>query len=544
MLSFLRELPIAIMRWISDLMERMFARILNPFGAREDNYSREDHRRAWWHWLWLFPAFLLVWPFRGLLAAIAFPFQAFAFPRPRRNCFLRGLPAAFLMIACGIGVAYDAFMQERMISRYAIRAQRTLTSNELGVSQRYAKRMVADGSVRKQETLFLFAIIQMQAGNLEGGSAVMSELAPDGGLGYEPAHQMRAIEVAQRMGVEPSQDNLDLLHWHLQKGGEASNDRSLGLWARYYQASGQFQEAAEYLERAGAINPSYYFNLWELEQRRGDSTAATRALELAQEGFDRKVKENSLSKIDRLQLGFALTKLKRMEEAEKVFLTGLNMIRDNDMRAAAVSFYLARFDDSNDSIRMIDKLTWLTRAMSIDLNNRGIYERLALIFARDLNEDRKAEIRELFEEALVSGGNPSIAHFGLGCLDLANSETFENGIRHLKQAVTLQPAVAVACNNLAIVLLQQSPPRLEEAQTLAEVAVETPLGANNETPSIFRETLGMVLLARKDWQGAVRELSGALEKSSNAKVLHEKLAEAYEALGRDSEADQHRAWAK
>jgi tetratricopeptide (TPR) repeat protein len=278
--------------------------------------------------------------------------------------------------------------------------------------------------------------------------------------------------------------------------------------------------------------------LAELKENRGDAIASKQALESAREGLMLRLKKEPLEKVTRLQLALVLIKLQRFAEAEGVLRSGLQLHRDVDMQRALMDFFLSRFDQLDNGL-VVQRLGWLIQAMTVDLNSREIYVRFARVFNADLPLDQRDEIRRVLEELLVSGANASVAHFGLGILSLLDAGSEAQATRHLKQAITLQPAIAIACNNYAVLLLQNAPPRLDEALVVSRQIV-----ASNPDIPLFRETLGTVLMERGEWEDAISELRAALPNLKDPSVVHAKLVRAYDALGRSTEGDEFRITSK
>jgi len=537
MFRFLRELPITLVRWISDGIEVGFARMLRPFDSEEDD---EPRRRAWWQWIWLAPLLAIYWVFRLGVVCLSFPGRAFFFPASQRNCYLRGLPALLIAGVVTATILGYIIFRDRFLPRYAARAYTSFTQNQPALAKRYATRLMTTSRGDRQENRFVYALALAQSGDEAAASEVFAMIAPDDAIGYPSAHQLRALEIVQGWKDVPDDESLERLHWHLTQAGSKDNEQLLALWARYYQASGQLDEAAKTLTQAGEKNPLYYLNLWDLQVRRNNDAGAKSALESARDGFASQLNSNPLSKALRLQLALTLNKLQRWEEAERILLAGLQMHRDAEMQSAASGHFVARYDSAIDTKTTIaERFSWLTRAMGIDLNNRGIYERLVTLFEGKLTADESQQLKRMLEENLVSGANSGIAHFGLGCMNLFAPDRGQQRSRHFKQSIELLPSLAVACNNLSITLMQHEPPHLEVALELAELA-----SASNPEIANFRETLGAVLLELKEYERGIETLKLVLDQSPNPKAIHAQLAKAYKALGRDQEAEQHANWSQ
>jgi predicted Zn-dependent protease len=94
-------------------------------------------------------------------------------------------------------------------------------------------------------------------------------------------------------------------------------------------------------------------------------------------------------------------------------------------------------------------------------------------------------------------------------------------------------------NNLAWTLMNQQPPQLEEALSLANEVCE-----NFPAVHSFRETRGQILIRQRQWEAALKDLTFAIEGMPRYVQLHESLAMAYTALGNKIAAQRHERLAR
>lgn len=531
----LRELPLTILGVVSDGLERTFSKLFSPFGGSEDESdedgrSRKSGRRS----LWLLPILAIYWLFRGALWAITFPVRAWFLPRPQRACFLRGLPAFLTVLLVIAGAVAYRYYYDSFLQRYTSKTIALLSAAENAPDPKstfYAKRIVSDSSKPRREYTYIYGVAAARANLSDVASATMEKIAPDDEVGFAQAHQYRAGELAATLKDHPKEEVLDKIQWHLEKAGKIDEERSFAIWAQLYQARGEWDQAAKVLEQAGNFQPGYLMLLADLKEKQHDSIGAKRALERAREGFLDQLEEKPDDKFARIQCVITLKKLDRINEAEKLLLAGLQLHRDADMQRALAEFYVLQFDATSEQTPFIERFSWLARALTIDINFPSIYARLAVLFQPQRTTDETEQLKKNFQQILVSGANPAVAHFALGFLAAQSPETQRDAAWHLTQAQNLQPPVALAYSNLAKSLAESTQPRFAEAELFARQSIS---GTVQEARLYL--TLGKVLESQAKWSEVIEALVTAVEKFPESAPLHQALAQAYEATGDTTKA--------
>jgi len=284
-------------------------------------------------------------------------------------------------------------------------------------------------------------------------------------------------------------------------------------------------KTAETLQLAAKLNPLHYFSIAELELNRENTVAFKQALESAAESFAKKVEERPADKASRIRLASAFAKLERFSEAEKVLIAGLEFHQDQDMRSALSELFVLQFDGMTDKAKFVEKLSPLMQAMTLDLNSRDVYLRLEGLFSRNMEESSRQELMAIFERLLVSGYNPTAAHFAIGFLAAINPQDSSSAAWHLGQARSLQPAIALAYSNLASVLAQPETKRFVEAELFARQAV----AGRVQEPALY-VVLGTVLNAKGDFGATIDVLKPVASKFPELQSLQETLSEAETAI--------------
>ena len=536
MFHFLRDLPILILRAVSDGIEWLLVAMWKPFQRMSD-----DEVLPWYKTVLLLPLLIPYWLFRLALGIMVFPIRAFFLPAERRKHYLRGIPAMLVGTGVTIGLVGYLFVHDRVLVRYINRVRSELVRNDIAKSIEYGRRLVSEHSTLSTEGRFLYSVSLAQQGAEEGSIAVLEEIAPDNAIGFLPAHQMRAIEFGRLLtaGNEPREELLQKMLWHLEQSGEARDERMQGLWATYFELIGEKAKAISRLEKAGKLNPAYFVKLSEIYREDGDVTMEKRSLAEAVQGYSERLQENPLSKKIRVQLAMALARLKRWGDAESVLVNGVQLHRDKETLEALADFYLMRLKEETDSDgSRVEQLNLLLSALRVDVNHFRTYAYLAKLFDASRSEEELVELKDLLEEQLVDGGNAALAHFGLGCWFLMQ-QSKDQGHWHLKQAMALDPIFVLACNNLALAYMLSEPNRLDESLSLVRAAVEVVPESNGTM-----EMLGTVLLARGELDGALEVLLRVVSEKDDNKGAHAKLARVYRERGELENAERHEALSK
>lgn len=531
MWHFLRELPITLLRAISDLLEWLLVAVWAPFVRSEDEPKRTLGKS-----LLILPILLPYWVFRLGLAVVAFPFSVLFSPPMQRNCFLRGIPALLGGLAFLTGIGLHRYFHERIIMRYISRVQSGFTKNEFRNSYNYGKRMVKDSWNDREERTFLYALVVAQIEGAATSSAIMEPLAPNDAEGLTEAHRARAFEYAElvRSGSDDS-ESLEVMRWHLEHSGDTDSDQMQNLWFVYHRAAGDLDGAEANLQEASKFNPTYYLPLSEFLRERGKDAAADKALMEASKAFVTRLNENPLSKPTRLQLVLALNKLKRSEDAERVLIAGVQLHRDMEMQTALSDFYLLLMEEARKGGEPLARqLVRMIQAMRADNNSIRVLNTCVEFLDGKRDTEERNAIREALETMMVDGSNVGMAHFLLGALEVLGAST-EDGWWHLRQAISIDKGFGLLCNNMSVALGLQSNPDWALAKKFGELAVLA-----DSSNAVYFETLGHARLRHGEIDEAIRMLQRSLELSTERKLAHRYLAEALEQAGRTEDAAEHR----
>ncbi|MFN7731647.1 MAG: hypothetical protein ACK5OB_07085 [Pirellula sp.] len=511
MWQFLRELPLTVLRAIADLLEWLLVASWQPL------IEQEDEPKSFLRSMIRLPIRMMTSGFGLAVRAVAFPVSALFLPPARRNRYLRGLPAMMGAIAFLGALLVHAYFHERILNRYVWKVQSAFGSGRVAGVHSLSERLVSDATRDKPERVFMYSIVRRENGDSEGYEAILEGLAPPDEDGFPEAHFARALDLARKINLNVAgKEQVDALHWHLTHCDDSDNEQMHSLWALYYRANQEWEPAESRLRAASRGNPIYLLPLADFLKERGNTDESERVLNEAVKTIATKLNENPLSKSLRLELVVVLNRLKRVDDAEKVLVIGVQLHRDEEMKQALSDFYVMLYEEDRQAeqpIRM--QLERLMLALRAQPNSPRVYQACTECFLRIPLSQERDLLEQALEELMVDGGSIAVSHFFMGAqrivrtwpptgppsatIDLDNDRKREQDAAlseaswHLKQAIALEKGFAGVSNNYARVLLLGKEVSPIAASMLAAFAVEGDSGI-----ALYWDTLGDSLKASGD----------------------------------------------
>ncbi|MEI8213912.1 MAG: hypothetical protein WCI02_17310 [Planctomycetota bacterium] len=437
-----------------------------------------------------------------------------------------------MLLVCNAWVSSPS-IESRYFTRFesAIREGSTEAAKDLG------SHLIRYGTKASPEASFEFCKLLAEERELDRANAIIEVLAPNDSPGYPPAHEQRAIAYSNIMSVATSTEILKNLRWHLDQAGERNNESLLLAWATYHRSNSNWIKCVQALEAAALLNPAHIFPAIEISLRQGNTNNAERLLRYGLKAYETRLAKNTLSIDDRIQLARVQARLGSAEEAERTLKAGLDLFPDNkDLQQTMAALELARYDKATSNKRSVeDRIDQLLKAASAAENSAVVFDRMVQIYRESDNPEHRARVRQFLEESLRRNEDSAVTHFVLSIIAVLENQ-YELSIKYLERSLELSPNQHLVQNNLAWLLSKRSPPELDRALMLSQSAVE--LAPNIVT---YHDTLGSIFLLRKDYQSAVTELERALNglPANTQAGVHQKLAQAYEALGNEALAAMH-----
>ena len=181
----------------------------------------------------------------------------------------------------------------------------------------------------------------------------------------------------------------------------------------------------------------------------------------------------------------------------------------------------------------------LREALALAPTSRAALTKLANLAAAG---DARADA--LLDDLLTGGSATGVVHLAAGLRAVGRGETADARF-HFERAFVLDPSLTAAANNLAVLTARGTPaangrPATDPDPGRALGIVDGLLAKFPDQPN-FRDTRGEILMRLGRPEEALPDLEAALAGGlAGRPELHERLAEAYAGLGRESLAAAHR----
>ena len=476
---------------------------------------------------------VILLPFRLIVAPFEF---IWAISRSGSKEILFVLPALFVCALWIFVFVKIAISGKTIEAKYYQRAIQSYRAGNYTEAKTYYKRLMQKQDVDPEQK-FQWAIILGDTGQPEQALEMLEKLAPNDGIGYGPAHKLRAMAA---VGELPNKANdptvLERLHWHLKQSRDESPEMHQA-WAAYYTHMSQFDKAIESLEKAAPSSPRAYELIARIHNGLGNEADEKQAFAQAAKAYKKIHDENPLDQAALIALASALTNLEQYQQAEQLLNKGMQQKATPQIKRATAAFYVRLYGVATDQKKPVsDRMNLLIRSLQLDPNFGPVYERMIHLYMRgDGNEEEKAKIKQSLMD-VVTGDRPTpMAHLSLSNFLWEEGEK-DNATFHLEQAYQMDKGFVVVMNNLAWMLAHVKEPDLNRALELSQQAVQQRPG-----DSRFRDTLGTILLKLGRHKEAIPELQLALNNNGPAERLsiHSKLAAAYREIGMEDLAKIH-----
>ncbi len=397
---------------------------------------------------------------------------------------------------------------------------------------------------------FIIAATMAQRGATGSARRMLQKIAPDDRPGYGPAHafivESLLRDVFRLIRQAPDQVTPELkrlVRHHLEQAIKWDNVPEFVVvgGSEFLWALGERDAALRMAERASEISPSLHLfaaKLAAIAQSQINpngtpvSPIAERILKhsatKAKEYYTAKVEENRSDVKYRLALAECLALNGGLQEAETVLLEGKQYKDAPEYNFALSEVYRQKFRKSikQDAGQMTGDIQLLEVALKLDPTNSLVAEEIARL-ARVNGPAPSPQLIEALQEFLAHGKATAVTHALISDLYLLKQD-FKQALPHLEQVVTRLPTSAQYMNNLAFVLVEEDPKRMDEALQLAKNAVKYAPGVAD-----YHDTLAKVLIAMGKHREAIAALENAISLQANRLDFHENLAKEYQAIGDD-----------
>lgn len=491
-------------------------------------------------WLWAVPQVLGWACWLGIRSSL----EPFIGRRRSLADLLWGLPAILVGSLVVTVTALGQVRQRGSGSLYLAAGQENLLADEQPVAQLYLQKAISTKSIDSRLALFYLANSYEREENFERADSLMSSLAPVDAVGFPAAHRYMALRLDDDAIGRAASIDLDAWKWHLTHADDQSLPLLQKAWGDYFMLLGNFKDALTHFRKAAEGDPTYLFQVAELELRHGEIDNVRSILTSAKERLTSRAIANPKDIRTRLLLATSLYHLGELSETERLLkdslATGeLSPEEAADFRKFLAAVFIKAYDQHAKQVGVesaegiAEGFRYLQSALESDPNSQLALSRLAE-FAR--GSPAKAEAGRQALRKLIAGGQASaMAHFALGTIETVAGNQ-ELAMLNMKQGLAINPQLSVLANNLAFLMSEQADADLDEALQLANQAVDA-----DPKQAEFLDTRAGILTRQGKFAAAAVDYQRALELTDDRKPYQRKLAELYEKLGDLELAAQYRA---
>lgn len=462
--------------------------------------------------------------------------RRYADTRSRRN-LLRGLPALLTLAAC-VAVAITVSGARPAATRYTD----LLAAAELAMSNRdYPKALIAYErmvQVGYADAAMQFSLARCLAamGDSRRAAQLLCALAPDDQTGYLPAHRVRAFAIMQSPNATP--DDLALARRHLDRvlAVNPDDDEAHGLLASLLLRQNKLREARDHFVQSADGRPDMALNAALLSRALGDAAAVADNAAIAVVYYQDELKkaDKHVAATTVLSLAQALCLQHKYREAVATLQSCLEKADRQPLIDGIVQIcdVWQREIELRQSPEDLDRL-FITQSVLTVQPQSHVWQLRLLDLASGKSLVRPAALKLIEQLAQDQNAGAEVCFF-LG-MEALRHDDHAAGRAYLERSYKLLPDHEATAINLACTLLEGPDPDPARALALATQALKT----KPDNP-LFRETRGEALAALARWPEAVDELEAALPRLEDRRQAHLQLASAYEKLGQNDKAQQHR----
>ena len=408
-------------------------------------------------------------------------------------------------------------------NRYAKEVQAAMAVGDFKLAKTYFTRLVQEQELSKPQKL-QWIIVLDQTGEPEKAQEILAEMAPDDGLGYPPAHRLKALQIAFSRKDKSAPLPLEQLEKHLRLSRDSS-PMIQQAWALYYQSIDQPDKSIKALKKAAERDPTFLLAIAKYQGNLNRPDDRMDTLVSAERIFRDFLEQDVMKSKVRWLLVNSISQQGRLDDAQEILVKGMEVNPDEITRKASAEFFTLRHDLELDGQNRVGKrINYLFRALGADPNHLPIYERLVKLASEgNSGGDNFVRVRDELNRVIADEPNP-MAHFALSNILWQRGE-FDLATTNLELAYKIEPKFTIVLNNLAWVLSHQNPPKLERALELAKQAVKS-----SPKDARYRDTLGTIYLKLEKYTDAAAEFELALAGVDDEIAVRKKLVTVYTKL--------------
>ena len=320
---------------------------------------------------------------------------------------------------------------ETITNRYASEVQLAMNEGDFAKAKTYFTRLMQEQELTQPQKLQWMVVLD-QTGETDKAHELLDEMAPDDGLGFAPAHRVKALQIAFSRKNRDKPLPLELLEKHLRLSRDTS-PMIQQAWAVYYRAVDQPDKAIKALMDGSELDPTFLIAVAQYQGELNRPEDRLETLRTAELKFGRMLERDPMNSKLRWLLANSISQQDRMDDAEEILVKGMEVNPDNRMRLANAEFFTTRHDlERAGKDRVGKRITYLFRALGAQPNHLPIYERLIrLASEKDSGGDNFVRVRDELNH-LIAGDEPNpMAHFALSNI-LWEHGDFDKATVHLE----------------------------------------------------------------------------------------------------------------
>ena len=451
------------------------------------------------------------------------------------------LPPLLTIIVFGGLIARAMNNKDAIEAGYRTSARQAVADEDGEQAKFYYTRLVGAGDRGSRQDQLNWVSILSASGDQKAAKEQLDQLAPDDEFGFGPAHLEKAKMLSSAQSRPPGLDGdqLKKLGWHLRHGASEPGTQNNLMWANYFLAIEQVDNAVARFEAAAGQKPELWFEIAALYRRLNRKDDFDRAHNRAETHAVNQLESDPHDVGQRIRLIAILADQKRFDEVETLMSEGLRLSpNDVALRSTASNLALARLSlinqDEPDANQQ--RMLLMSQAATFNVNNVQLYAKLTEFYQQAKTDEQRSDFRDQLESWIAGGKAVPHAHLALGNLLWQESKR-DDAILHFESALEMDPSMSIIANNLAWALCKSDSPDLERAEKLIRLAMKS-----NPMNHSFRDTLGTILFEQKRYREALTFFEQILPNARGAKKkdLHRQLAIIYSELGQENLAARHR----
>lgn len=383
----------------------------------------------------------------------------------------------------------------------------------------------------RPEYLYQLAMLSQQTGDGERAFRLLERLTLPGKSSYAPAHlNLANLYLSQN---PPTIQSLAEAQRHIEAllDLDKNNQEYVSLKARWQILSKRPEDAMKTYESVLAQNAAYAIPIAQIlfELKRDDD--ARRYLTAARSRLQSVLDSDFDNRTVRLQLADVDSLLKNYDRAARTLQSGMALGDESNQFRKALCLVLARWADSlgNEVEDLNKRLRITVEGLTLDPTNPFLLDQFWKLTIKDLGKDPDQILR-----LRVLGANIAVLD-AMAALQKLQTGQKDDARAQLVQVLKKSPDMAVLLNNLSTIgELQNKDKSTFSIDLLSIMHVILPDNMN------ILENRGLIFVRQEKYAEGLKDLEQALPNSLNKMSIHLALSQAYDKLGNQEKADEHR----